>query len=302
MQIDQISRVRNFGRSVAVEVGALEESFLNRGRPLGAARVLNAIGLGYQNVSDLRALLKLDTGQLSRLLRSLEAEGLIETTPNEDDRRSRQTRLTKAGEEEFTIYEKLSNERAAAILERHKNAERLLDAMDIVTIALSRENIVFEEVDYASEIATKCLTAFAAELSARLGVEFDLKKSGDPELSQMKHPNGTFVVARLGDMPIGCVGVKGRGDTLAEIKRMWIAPAARGLGLAHRLMTTAEEAARALGIETLRLDTNSTLVEAVGLYRKMGWSRIERFNDDPYPDLFFEKCLRSDAEDFARGE
>lgn len=291
MQVNQITRVRNFGRAVAVEVGALEDSFLNRGRSLGAARVLNAVGIGYQNLSDLRAFLKLDTGLLSRFLRGLESEGLLETTPNPHDQRSRIARLTAAGRAEFDTYERLSDERAATILERHKNAKHLLEAMDIVTIALSRENIVFEEVDYASEIATQCLAAFAKELSGRLNLEFDLKKSGDPDLSQMKHPNGTFIVARLGNMPIGCVGVKGNGGNRAEIKRMWIAPAARGLGLAHRLMITAEDSARDLGIDTLRLDTNSTLFEAVSLYRKMGWTEIDRFNDDPYPDLFFEKQL-----------
>lgn len=291
MQVDDISRVRNFGRTVAVEVGALEDSFLNRGRPLGAARVLNAIGLGYQNLSELRTFLKLDTGLLSRLLRVLEAEGLIETIPNPKDRRSRIANLTEAGEEEFAIYEQLSNERAANILERHKDAPRLLQAMDIVTVALSRENIVFEESDYASDLATRCLNAFTSELSERLNLEFDLKKSGDPELSQMKRPLGTFVIARLGDFPVGCVGVKGNGGALAEIKRMWIAPAARGLGLARQLMTSAEEAARALGIKTLRLDTNHRLFEAVNLYRKMGWTEIDRFNDDPYPDVFFEKHL-----------
>ncbi len=291
MKDDEITRIRNFGRSVAVEVGALEDSFLNRGRPLGSARVLNAIGLGYRNVSDLRAFLKLDTGLLSRLLRGLEAEQLIETMPNPTDRRGRIASLTPKGEEEFDVYEQLSDERAARILDRHKDVRRLLDAMDIVTIALSRDDIVFEEVDYASDIATKCLSAFAEELSKRLNLEFDLKKSGDPELSQMKHPYGTFVVARLGDMPLGCVGVKGSGGSLAEIKRMWIAPAARGLGLARRLMSTAEGAAQAIGIKTLRLDTNSTLFEAVSLYRNMGWVEIGRFNDDPYPDLFFEKQL-----------
>ncbi|MEM1385932.1 MAG: GNAT family N-acetyltransferase, partial [Pseudomonadota bacterium] len=120
---------------------------------------------------------------------------------------------------------------------------------------------------------------------------FDLKNSGVSELTQMKPPLGSFVVARLGDMPVGCVGIKGNGGTLAEVKRMWIAPAARGLGLARRLMTTAEDAARDLGIETLRLDTNSALFEALGLYQSMGWTEIDRFNDDPYPDLFFEKQL-----------
>ncbi len=291
MDVDQITRVRNFSRLVAIEVGALEDSFLNRGRPLGSARVLNAIGLGYVNVSDLRAFLKLDTGLLSRLLRGLEAEGMIETNPNPVDLRSRTTKLTQKGEEEFEVYETLSNERAAGILAKHKNARHLLNAMDIVTIALSREDIVFHEVNYTSDVATKCLNAFATELSERLNTGFDLENSGDPELSQMQRPHGTFVVAQLGDMPLGCVGVKGNGTAVAEIKRMWIAPAARGLGLARRLMKTSEDAARALSITTLRLDTNRILFEAVNLYKNMGWTEIDRFNDDPYPDIFFEKKL-----------
>ncbi len=291
MDKDHISRVRRFSRAVAVEVGALEDSFLDRGRPLGAARVLNSIGHGFQNLSELREHLRLDTGLLSRLLRGLEAEGLVVTSTNPDDRRGRIAQLTPKGLREFEIYEELSDGRARSILERHKSSKRLLEAMDIVTVVLSRNEIVFEEVDYASEIATKCLNAFAAELSQRLNLVFDLKLSGDPELSQMAHPNGSFVVARLGEMPLGCVGIKGNGGPIAEIKRMWIAPAARGLGLAQELMTNAEVAAAELGIKTLRLDTNHRLKEAVGLYLKMGWVEIERFNDDPYPDLFFEKHL-----------
>ncbi|MBV8697741.1 MAG: PadR family transcriptional regulator, partial [Bradyrhizobium sp.] len=64
-----------------------------------------------------------------------------------------------------------------------------------------------------------------------------------------------------------------------------------GLGLARRLMDAAESAARTLGITVLRLDTNSALPEAGQLYRTSGWREIARFNDDPYPDLFFEKRL-----------
>ncbi|WP_282092131.1 helix-turn-helix domain-containing GNAT family N-acetyltransferase [Epibacterium ulvae] len=291
MSADQITRIRDFSRAVAVEVGALEDSFLDRGRSLGAARVLNAIGIGYKNLSALRSFLQLDSGLLSRLLRGLEDEGLIETTTHPMDRRSRVSSLTEKGKQEFDLYEALSNERAAIILARHKDAPRLLQAMDVVTITLSRKDIVFEEVDYASAPAQHCLTAFADELSTRLNLTFDLKQSGDPELAQMKPPFGTFLVARLQGRPLGCVGVKGSGGPCAEIKRMWIAPSARGLGLARSMMTAAEEAARRLGIQTLRLDTNSTLFEAVSLYQNMGWHQIERFNADPYPDLFFEKNL-----------
>ena len=107
----------------------------------------------------------------------------------------------------------------------------------------------------------------------------------------MLRPRGAFIVAVSDGLPIGCVGLKGTGGEIAEIKRLWVAPSARGLGLGRRLMETAESAARELAIKLLRLDTNSALPEAGQLYRTSGWTEIERFNDDPYPDLFFEKHL-----------
>ena len=164
--------------------------------------------------------------------------------------------------------------------------------MNHFTPSSSHEHVCFEEVNYTSDLATECLQAFAAELSGRLNQPFDLTKSGDPDLSQMRHPNGTFIVAQRRGAPLGCVGVKGNGGAVAEIKRIWVAPQARGLGLARALMARAEDAARALSITTLRLDTNRTLFEAVSLYQRTGWTEIDRFNDDPYPDIFFEKQLR----------
>ena len=104
-------------------------------------------------------------------------------------------------------------------------------------------------------------------------------------------PRGAFLVAMSDGLPIGCVGLKGTGSEIAEIKRLWVAPAARGLGLGRSLMDAAENAARRLCIRVLRLDTNSALPEALGLYRSTGWREIDRFNDDPYPDVFFEKHL-----------
>jgi GNAT superfamily N-acetyltransferase len=107
----------------------------------------------------------------------------------------------------------------------------------------------------------------------------------------MRRPRGSFLVAISDTLPIGCVGLKGADHGYAEIKRLWVAPAARGLGLGRRLMDATERAARELGITLLRLDTNSALPEAGQLYRSTGWREIARFNDDPYPDLFFEKKL-----------
>src|SRR5512142_698107 len=99
--LDPISRVRRFNRAVTSEVGALDLSFLGRGRPLGAARVLNAIGHGRGDVTAIRDYLGLDSGLMSRLLRSLEDEGLVETVAHPNDARRRLVRLTKRGQREF---------------------------------------------------------------------------------------------------------------------------------------------------------------------------------------------------------
>ncbi|MGC2086924.1 MAG: helix-turn-helix domain-containing protein, partial [Bradyrhizobium sp.] len=85
--LNAISRIRRFNRAVTAEVGALDTSFLGRGRPLGAARVLNAIGQGRGEVAELRDYLGLDSGLTSRLLRGLEEEGLVRTVPHPDDAR-----------------------------------------------------------------------------------------------------------------------------------------------------------------------------------------------------------------------
>jgi ribosomal protein S18 acetylase RimI-like enzyme len=291
MSPDPIARVRRFNRAVTSAVGALDHSFLRRGRPLGAARVLNAIGQGRREIAEIRTYLDLDSGLLSRLLRSLEQEKLIVVGTAPDDARRRVAQLTSAGEAEFRAYERLSDRQAKGILARHARPERLLAAMDLIAAALGQDRIEIEQTDPRGVLAKYCLGEYYAELARRFERGFDVSLSRDPEATAMMPPRGAFLLAKLDGAAIGCVGLKGTDGGYAEIKRLWVAPAARGLGLAHRLMAAAEEEARRLGIETLRLDTNSALPEAVALYRGTGWTEVPRFNDDPYPDTFFEKRL-----------
>ena len=289
--LDAVARVRRFNRAVTSEVGALDISFLGRGRPLGAARVLNAIGQGRSDVAEIRCYLGLDSGLMSRLLRSLEEEGLIETTAHGDDARRRVARLTRAGRREFRAYEALSNAQAEAFLARHARPDALLAAMDMIGSALGVLRIDVQQMDPQSAEARYCLGEYYGELARRFAQGFDVARSRDPDAADMRRPRGAFLVAISDSLPIGCVGLKGTGGELAEIKRLWVAPSARGLRLGRRLMDAAESSARELGISVLRLDTNSALPEAGQLYRTSGWREIARFNDDPYPDLFFEKRL-----------
>ena len=291
--LDPVSRVRRFNRAVTSAVGALDTSFLGRGRPLGAARVLNAIGQGRSDVGEIRDYLGLDSGLMSRLLRSLEDEGLIETHAHEDDARRRVASLTRAGKREFAAYEAMSNTQAEGFLARNAQAGALLAAMDLIASALTRDRMALTEMDPRSDEARYCLREYYAELGRRFKQGFDVSLSRDPDAKDMRRPRGSFIVAMSDTLPVGCVGLKGTDHGYAEIKRLWVAPSARGLGLGKRLMDTAEDAARTLGVALLRLDTNSALPEAGRLYRTTGWREIPRFNDDPYPDLFFEKQIRA---------
>lgn len=291
MRYDPVGRFRRFARAVTMEVGALDTSFLGRGRPLGAARVLNAIGMGRTDVAEIRQYLGLDSGLMSRLLRSLEEEGLVRTTPHPDDARRRVAVFTAAGQREFQVYEELSNARASALLDRSPRSEELLNAMDMVASALGRDRIAIEEADPRDDAARYCLGEYYSELGRRFEKGFDVSRSRDPEAADMVRPRGVFLLAMSDGLPIGCVGLKGTGGELAEIKRLWICQTARGFGIGRRLVHAVEAVARELSVKTLRLDTNSALPEALKLYRTSGWVEIDRFNEDPYPDLFFEKRL-----------
>jgi len=291
MRYDPVGRFRRFARAVTLEVGALDTSFLGRGRPLGAARVLNAIGMGRTDVAEIRQYLGLDSGLMSRMLRSLEEEGLVRTTPHPDDARRRVAVFTAAGQREFQVYEELSNARASALLDRSPRSEELLNAMDMVASAMGRDRIAIEEADPRDDAARYCLGEYYSELGRRFEKGFDVSRSRDPEAADMMRPRGVFLLAMSDGLPIGCVGLKGTGGELAEIKRLWTCQTARGFGIGKRLMHAVETVARELSVKTLRLDTNSALSEALKLYRMSGWVEIDRFNEDPYPDLFFEKRL-----------
>src|SRR5690349_23120951 len=89
-----IQQVRRFNRVVTERVGALDDHFLGRERPLGEARLLWEIGLEGCEVRLLRSRLGLDSGYLSRLLRSLEAAGLVRVATSDGDQRVRVARLT----------------------------------------------------------------------------------------------------------------------------------------------------------------------------------------------------------------
>ncbi|HJZ70747.1 MAG TPA: GNAT family N-acetyltransferase [Vicinamibacterales bacterium] len=139
--------------------------------------------------------------------------------------------------------------------------------------------------------ATWCLGQYFAELDARFEAGFDPALSITADAHELTPPAGALLIARLRGEPVGCGAVKFHGDAPAELKRMWIAPAARGLGLGRRLLRELEEYARASGATIVRLETNRALREAIALYRRSGYVEVEPFNAEPYAHHWFEKRL-----------
>jgi ribosomal protein S18 acetylase RimI-like enzyme len=107
----------------------------------------------------------------------------------------------------------------------------------------------------------------------------------------MRLPAGLFVVATLRGEPIGSGALKFHGDQPAELKRMWVAEPARGLGVGRRLLGELEDHASKHGVRVIHLETNGTLTEAISLYRSAGYVEVAPFNDEPYAHHWFEKQL-----------
>lgn len=293
-----VDEVRRFNRTVTQRIGALDDSFPGRERPLGEARLLWEIGLDGCEVRLLRSRMELDSGYLSRLLRSLQAAGLIELTPSERDRRIRVARLTAAGRVERAALDERADAHARSLLAplTRSQQERLVAAMRDVERLLTAASVQIVPVDPDHADARHCLAEYVAELNRRSERGFDPSAGATALPHEVRPPAGQFLVAYLHGAAIGCGAVKHNAGAPTEIKRMWIAPAARGLGLGRRLLAQLEACAVAGGTRTLRLETSAVLAEALALYRSAGWIEVPAFNDEPFADHWFEKTL-GDASD-----
>jgi DNA-binding MarR family transcriptional regulator/predicted N-acetyltransferase YhbS len=293
MTAEMIGRVRSFNRVVTDRVGALDEQFLGRGRPLWEARLLWEIGREGAEVRHLRRRLGMDSGYASRLLRSLEAQGLVEVETAAGDRRVRRAHLTRSGLAERAELERLADERAASLLEPldERGRTALVAAMAEVERLLLASAITIDVEDPASDDARWCIGQYVAELGQRFEHGWDPARSIPADFEDLRPPAGLLVVARRRRQPLGCCALKLPAGEPAEVKRMWVAPAARGAGLGRRLLRMVEQHAADAGVSVVRLETNRALSEAIRLYRESGYEEVAPFNEEPYAHHWFEKRL-----------
>jgi DNA-binding MarR family transcriptional regulator/GNAT superfamily N-acetyltransferase len=288
-----VATVRRFNRTVTRRVGALDEEYLARGRPLAASRVLYELGEDGMDIRSLRARLGLDSGYLSRLLRSLEQDDLVEVVVDPGDGRARQVVRTRAGQAEFDVMEGLSNDLAWSLLDPldEDHRRRLLDAMTTVDRLLTRGLIEVVVEDPHTADASACLEAYFAEIDQRFETGFDFDRAEPFDVADMVEPEGLLLLARLDGRPVGCGALHLFPGGVADVKRMWVDPSARGLGLGRRLLDDLEAEARRRGVTRLRLETNRSLVEAIAMYHATGYTEVEPFNDEVHAHHWFAKDL-----------
>jgi DNA-binding MarR family transcriptional regulator/ribosomal protein S18 acetylase RimI-like enzyme len=288
-----VAQLRRFNRVVTQHVGALNERFLDRSHSLGEARVLWEIGAGGCDVRALRIRLGLDSGYLSRLLGRLVAAGLVSVGHNASDRRIRTARLTRSGLIERSVLDERSNALAESLLAPLAPGQRdvLGAAMADVERLLMAASVVVAPIDPARPEARQCIQAYFVELDRRFDSGFDLSRTISADDHELRPPAGLLVLAWMQASPVGCGGLKFHEDRPAELKRMWVAETARGLGIGRRLLTELEQHAARHGARTVRLETNGTLREAISLYRSAGYLEVPAFNEEPYAHHWFEKHL-----------
>lgn len=290
--------LRRFNRAWSQRVGALDESFLGTGRSLGASRLLFEIGergVPGESVAvlELRRRLGLDPGYLSRLLRLLEADGLVQLSEDPQDRRRRVVALSAAGRRARSTLDERSERLAHALLAPLGAGQRarLEDALTTAERLLRAATVTFDHVDPASRDATGAVQRYFAELDQRFPGGFDPGDAALRDVAGMSAPRGSFLVARAEDEVVACGGVQPVSGTVGEIKRMWVHPQWRGCGLGVRMLAALENEVRRLGYAEVYLDTNSSLLEAISMYERAGYRSIARYNDNPYAGRWFAKRL-----------
>jgi DNA-binding MarR family transcriptional regulator len=294
MEIRHVSSLRRFNRYFTRRIGALDDHYLGQNRPLAEARMLFEIGeAGEDGVSlrELRTRLGLDAGYLSRMVKSLEGQGLVRVGVHAEDSRVRVAELTPAGRVEVAEQNRRSDALAEGLLRglSAEQREQLTGALRAAQRLLRLAAIRVEVVDGDSADARACLDAYAADIGARFPEGYDPATLVPPH--EVSGDAGVLLVAYEEGRPVACGALRTLEPGVGEIKHVWVRPEARRLGLARRLLEGLEQQAAERGFDVVRLDTHAALAEAQAMYRACGYTEIPRYNDDVYASYFFEKRL-----------
>ena len=290
---EQVSTIREFNRFYTARLGLLRRRHLNVELSLTEARILYEIGASPPTTaSTLRVTLELDAGYISRLLASMTRRRLLRQATSKTDGREKQLTLTTLGEKMFARL----NEQSTAQLREMLANLNATDRQALVTSLRRVRKILNGNENPAVRI--EHLTASHADALAILQEYYEavhVVQRDSPESIQriVEEPASGMWLAYLGNEAVGCVILRRLASIpiASECKRLYVKPAARGNHVANRLLDAQEEFARNHGVEWIYLDSYDDLKAAITLYKRRGYQRCERYNDNPQATLFMRKKI-----------
>jgi DNA-binding MarR family transcriptional regulator/ribosomal protein S18 acetylase RimI-like enzyme len=297
---EQIAAIRAFNRFYTARLGLLRKRHLDGEFSLTEARILYEIGATPQlTARALCGTLELDAGYMSRTLALLTKRKLIRQLASKQDGREKLLMLTALGQ---GAVEKLNRQSESQIEQLLANIDLADRAVLVRSLAMAR-SILSEskEAERASVHVVRLTEANQEPLQEALqlleeyyeAVQVVLRDTPQAISTILNGRSSGLWVAYLEGKAVGCVLLRELASIphAVECKRLYVRPAARGRGIADKLMQALEAFAQAHGAEFVYLDSHSGLRSAIALYRNRGYIDCERYNENPQATVFLRKRI-----------
>ncbi len=280
----RIASVRRFNRFYTQKIGVLEEGLLQSPFSLTEARVLYELAHRERpGASELARELHLDPGYLSRILRSFRRQGLIDRARAAGDARRSHLSLTTEGETAFAPLDKRSRDEIAALLAplTESAQRRLIAAMRSIEqlldpVAAEEEAFVLRppQPGDIGWVAARHGALYAAEYAFDARFEALVAEIAAAFVTHLDPQRERCWIAEKNGEPVGSVFLVKDTDSIAKLRVLLVEPAARGLGIGHRLVEECVGFARAAGYRKITLWTQSVLTAARRIYQEAGFELV----------------------------
>ncbi|TMR88224.1 MarR family transcriptional regulator [Nonomuraea basaltis] len=272
----RVSEVRTFNRFYTKVIGVLQAGMLDSPYSLTEVRVLFELAHAERmETGELRALLGLDAGYLSRILARFEGDGLVERERSATDARKQLVRLTPAGAGTFARLDRRSAEEIERLLSGlpDEDQERLVASMATIRGLLAPETGREPYVIRPPRTGDLGWVVYRhGELYSReYGWGTTFEQTVAKIVGELDFTKDAGWIAEAGGERAGCVFYVRQDDTTAKLRMLLVEPSARGMGIGRRLVEECLRHARAEGCKRITLWTRDCLVSARRIYQAAGF-------------------------------
>jgi DNA-binding MarR family transcriptional regulator/GNAT superfamily N-acetyltransferase len=291
--VAHVAAIRDFNRTYTTRLGLLNRRHLDGEFSLTEARILYEIGANPKiTATNLKTVLRLDAGYISRLLSSLTKRKLLRQSISPQDGRERILILSSTGERKVERLNEQSVVQIDTILQGLNaiDQEALIQSLAIARSILTQQRTPMVRIIRLSKMDDQALRLINEYYEATNVTQRDAPTT----IKKIIRDSAAGVwLAYLDDRAVGCVVLKTLASmpAAAECKRLYVKPEARGLGLANRMLDLLETFARKRGVAWIYLDSFDALTAAVALYKKRGYVRCDRYNNNPQATIFLRKRI-----------